>query len=174
MSSGRCPLHCDSSHQLSRRDFLRGSATLLTSSWLLTSCASLRGPTVAIEPTQPCGPASRYVPTIKAAFVRRREKYGMWWPGAVWDGDAAQRKYTSQMLQTAKTLGVKLDLRSEPIHSLEEADAWLAEAQAQQVDGLLVMVHDRQRHSWPTAYKAAETGIPTVVFSPVGTSFTTN
>jgi hypothetical protein len=123
---------------------------------------------------QPCGPASKYVPTIKAAFVRRKEEYGMWWPGAVWDGDAAQRKYTSQMLQTANTLGVKLDLRSRPIHSPEEADAWLAEAQAQQVDGLLVMVHDRQKHSWPTAYKATETGIPTVVFSPVGTSFTTN
>jgi hypothetical protein len=98
----------------------------------------------------------------------------MWWPGAVYDGEATREKYTAEMIQAAKTLGVKLDLRPEPIYSLEEADAWLAQARADNVDGLLVMVHDRQRHSWPTARKAAESGIPTVIFSPLGTSFTTN
>jgi len=123
---------------------------------------------------RPCGPASEYVPTIKAAFVRRKEDYGMWWPGAVYDGKAARRKYTAKLIETAKALGVKLDLRPQPIYSLEEADAWLAHAKAENVDGLIVMVHDRQRHSWPTAYKAVDTGIPTVIFSPVGTSFTTN
>jgi hypothetical protein len=98
----------------------------------------------------------------------------MWWPGAVWDGEAARRKYTAQMLETAKKLGVKLDLRPQPIHSIEEAETWLAQAKAANADGLLVMVHDRQRHSWPTAIKAVDTAIPTVIFSPVGTSFTTN
>jgi hypothetical protein len=98
----------------------------------------------------------------------------MWWPGAVYDGEATRKKYTAQMIQTAKALGVKIDLRPHPIYSLEEADAWLTEAKAANVDGLVVMVHDRQRHSWPTARKAAESGIPTVIFSPVGTSFTTN
>jgi hypothetical protein len=29
-------------------------------------------------------------------------------------------------------------------------------------------------HSWPTAAKAVDSGIPTVLFSPIGTSFTTN
>jgi hypothetical protein len=134
----------------------------------------LNQPSVAIERMRPCGPASKYVPTIKAAFVRRKEDYGMWWPGAVWDGEAARRKYSAQMLETAKKLGVKLDLRPVPIHSLEEAEAWLAQAKTAKADGLLVMVHDRQRHSWPTATKAVDTPIPTVIFSPVGTSFTTN
>ena len=36
------------------------------------------------------------------------------------------------------------------------------------------MLLDRQQHAWPTAIKAAESGTPTVIFSPVGTSFTTN
>jgi hypothetical protein len=114
------------------------------------------------------------VPTIKAAFVRRKEEYGMWWPGAVYDGEAARKKYTDQMIKTAKAFGLRLDLRPEPIYGLEEAEAWLAEAKAANVDGLVVMVHDRQKHSWPTAIKAAESGIPTVIFSPLGTSFTTN
>jgi hypothetical protein len=33
---------------------------------------------------------------------------------------------------------------------------------------------DRQEHAWPTAQKAAETGIPLIIYSPLGTSFTTN
>jgi hypothetical protein len=114
------------------------------------------------------------VPTVKAAFVRRKEDYGMRWPGAVYDGEAAKQKYTAQMRQTARSLSIDLDLRPEPIYSPAEADAWLAEARAANVDGLLVMVHDRQEHAWPTAAKAVETGIPTVIFSPLGTSFTTN
>jgi hypothetical protein len=123
---------------------------------------------------QPCGPASKYVPKVKAAFVRRKEDYGMWWPGAVYDGEAAQKKYTEQITDTARSLGMKLDLRPMPIYSIEEAEAWLSEAKSEQPDGLVVLMLDRQKHSWPSAYKAAESGIPTVIFSPVGTSFTTN
>jgi hypothetical protein len=69
---------------------------------------------------------------------------------------------------------MKIDLRPEPLYSLDEAQTWLAAAKQEGVDGLLVVVMDRQQHAWPTVAKAVETGLPTVVFSPVGTSFTTN
>ena len=98
----------------------------------------------------------------------------MWWPGAVYDGEAAKKKYTEELISTAKVFGVKLDIRPEPIYNLEEADAWLDKAKSSHVDGLMVMVLDRQQHSWPTAQKAADSGIPTIIFSPLGTSFTTN
>ncbi|NIP22310.1 MAG: hypothetical protein GWN67_00465 [Phycisphaerae bacterium] len=174
MNKRRCPLHCDSHHKLNRRDFLHGSALLLAGSSVFGGCASMSGSKTAVEPIRPCGPASKYVPTIKAAFVRRKEDYGMLWPGAVYDGKSTRRMYTKELKETAKALGVKLELRPEPIYSAAEADGWCAEAKATRPDGLVVMVHDRQRHSWPTARKAVETGIPTVIFSPLGTSFTTN
>ena len=120
------------------------------------------------------GAASGFVPQIRAAFVRRKEEYGMWWPGDIYDGEAARRKYTEELNKTAKALGVELDIKSSPIYSLEEADEWLAEAKDSQVDGLMMLLLDRQQHTWPTAHKAAESGIPTVIFSPLGTSFTTN
>jgi len=123
---------------------------------------------------RPAGPASKYTPTIAAAFVRRKENYGLWWPGAIYDGEAALRKYRSQMLAAAKDLGIRLDLRPAPIYSSAEADRWIARVKAEKPDGLLVVVLDRQKHSWPTAAKAAKSGIPTIIFSPVGTSFTTN
>jgi hypothetical protein len=114
------------------------------------------------------------VPAIKACFVRRKGDYGMAWPGAVYDGEAARKKYAEQIVATAKELNLKLDLRAEPIYSQQEGDAWVAEAAEAKPDGLLVVLLDRQQHAWPTASKAIDTKIPTVIFSPIGTSFTTN
>jgi hypothetical protein len=120
------------------------------------------------------GPASGYEPVIRAAFVRRKEDYGMWWPGEIYDGEAARKKYTEELQKTAGTIGVKLDLKPSPIYSPEEADSWLAENSAKRIDGQMLLLLDRQQHTWPTAFKAADTGIPTIIFSPLGTSFTTN
>ncbi|MFC1558228.1 hypothetical protein ACFL40_02615 [candidate division KSB1 bacterium] len=98
----------------------------------------------------------------------------MRWPGAVYDGEAAQKRYIHQIETTAKELGVSINIRSTPIHSLEEGEKWINEAQGQRSDGLFLVVHDRQEHSWPTAMNAIKSGIPTVVYSPVGTAFTVN
>jgi hypothetical protein len=120
------------------------------------------------------GPGSKYVPRVHAAFVRRKGDYGMLWPGAIYDGEKALADYRLQLRRAEKELGLKVALRPEPIYSLAEADEWLAAAQADRADGLFVVLLDRQQHAWPTAVKAAATKLPTVVFSPVGSSFTTN
>ncbi len=171
MHINRCTARYSKCEGLGRREFLAtvsiGSASLLGGSFSMAL-----GQTVG--KVQPKGPASRCVPTIKACFVRRKEDYGMWWPGAVYDGHAALKKYTGQITATAKQLNIKLDLRPVPIYSPQEADAWIAEATAAKPDGLLVVLLDRQQHAWPTANKAIDTKIPTVIFSPVGSSFTVN
>jgi hypothetical protein len=130
--------------------------------------------TAAPGAIKPAGPASKYTPVVKAAFVRRKGDYGMLWPGAIWDGEAAMKKIRERFAADAKKMGVTLDLRAEPLYSAAESDAWVAESAAAKPDGLLVILLDRQAHAWPTAAKAAGTRIPTVVYSPVGTSFTTN
>jgi len=127
-----------------------------------------------MEPIRQCGPASAYVPTIGAAFVRRKEEYGMLWPGAVYDGDAARQKYAAELARRASQLRARLELRPEPIYSLEEGQAWIAEAEAAKVDGLMLVMMDRQQHSWPTVQKVAASTVPSIIFSPLGTSFTTN
>ncbi|NQT00797.1 MAG: hypothetical protein HQ580_02110, partial [Planctomycetes bacterium] len=174
MSSGRCPLCCSSNYRYTRRDFLRGSTVLLAGPALLSSCSSLSQEKMVTEPMRPCGPASKYVPTIKAAFVRRKEEYGMWWPGAVYDGPAALKMYSKKMKSTAKKLGAKFDLRSVPIYSLAEAESWIAGAERENVDGMMLVMMDRQKHSWPSAQKVAKSSIPSIIYSPLGTSFTTN
>jgi len=120
------------------------------------------------------GAASTFVPRVRGCFVRREGEYGMRWPGAVWDREAARTSCIERLRTAARDLRVALDLTETPLHSAAEADAWLAEALEDRPDGLLVVLLDRQEHAWPTATKAADTGIPTVVFAPVGTAFTTN
>jgi len=122
----------------------------------------------------PAGPASRYTAAISVAFVRRKGDYGIRWPGAVYDGEAARRNYTEQIEKESKRLGVKVAIRPEPIYSTAEGDEWLAQAKTEKPDGLLVVLLDRQMHAWPTAARAVETNIPTVIFAPVGAAFTTN
>ena len=123
---------------------------------------------------RPAGPASKYVPRVQAAFVRRKGPYGMRWPGAIYDGKTAEVDYRRQAEAAASELGIDLEIREQPIHSNTEADAWISQARGQKPDGLLLLLLDRQEHTWPTVWKAVESGIPTVVFSPIGTAFTTN
>ncbi|MHC4205727.1 MAG: hypothetical protein ACYSTT_13820 [Planctomycetota bacterium] len=175
MRSGRCPLNCNCNHNLSRRQFIRSSAGFVAGSVLMQGCNTLvKEPMVTQNPIRPCGPASKYVPTIKAAFVRRKEDYGMLWPGAVYDGQTAIKMYSGKMTTTAEKLGAKFNLRAEPLYSLAETEGWIADAGAQKADGLMLVMMDRQKHSWPSASKVANSTIPSIIYSPLGTSFTTN
>jgi hypothetical protein len=127
-----------------------------------------------VKPVRGGGPATSYEPVIEAAIVRRKEDYGMFWPGAVYDGKAAIARYTEQIKNTAKLLGMKLNLRTDPVYSNDEADSWIATVKGKNPDGIVLLVLDRQQHSWPTAYKVADTDIPSVIFAPLGCAFHSN
>ena len=157
----------------SRRTFLKVSSGTVLASTLAGSVES-EDLDLGAGKTIPRGPASKYVPTVCATFVRRQEEYGIAWPGAIYDGEAAFRKYRQQLEEAGRQLGMRIHLRPIPIYSEHEASEWVAQSQKENPDGLLVLLLDRQKHSWPSAYKAAQSGIPTVVFAPVGTAFTTN
>lgn len=173
MKESKCIANCNCDS--GRRDFIKKSAIITAGALFVNNFNIFAREKGLITPiTRGFGPASSYKPKIKAAFVRRKEEYGMRWPGAVYDGEAARSKYTEDLKKTAGELGLSLDLRDTPIYNPDEADVWLKEAKDGKVDGLFVLLLDRQDHAWPTAKKSAESGIPTVIFSPLGTSFTTN
>jgi hypothetical protein len=173
MGKSRCIANCNCSSD--RREFIKKSA-ILTAGTLLFNGFNLYsgGKGIMIPEIRGWGQASGYVPKIKAAFVRRKEEYGMRWPGAVYDGEAARNIYTEKLKETSAELGLDMDIRSFPIFSPEEADLWLKDSKESNVDGLCIILLDRQEHAWPTAEKSAASGIPAVIFSPLGTSFTTN
>jgi hypothetical protein len=120
------------------------------------------------------GPGHKATPRMKAAFVRRKEEYDFLWPGQGYDGEAARKKYTEQIRQSGRDIGIDLVLQGQIIHSIEQARDFAASLKEQNFDAALVVLLDRQKHSWPTAHTVAETGVPTVVFAPIGAAFTTN
>ncbi len=174
MKRHRCAAHDhESCGGINRREFLQAAAGTVLAPALLgggTAGAAEAG----VPRVRRGGPASKHVPVIHAAFVRRKEDYGMLWPGDIYDGRAARVRYTADIERTGAALGAKIVLRPEPIYAPAEADAWITEAKQAQADGLFLVVLDRQKHAWPTAAKAADSGLPTVVFAPLGTAFTTN
>ncbi len=168
----RCAAQCHHAHLVNRRQFVAaGSASILSAS--LFGNLLQTGVLSAAEIRQH-GPASKYVPAVKACFVRREGDYGMRWPGKIYDGEAARKKFFDQITTEAKTLGITLDLQEKPVFSEEEGQQWVAKAAESKPDGLLVVLLDRQPPAWPVATAAVNSAIPTVIFSPVGTSFTTN
>ncbi|HOJ59132.1 MAG TPA: hypothetical protein PK878_02500 [bacterium] len=156
----------------SRRTFIWGTLGALSAPYL-KPCpgASAPGPGREIPLN---GPGARYTPQLHAAFVRRKENYGMWWPGEIYDGGTARVNYTQEIEQAAREIGVHAEILSQPLFSLEETQNWLESARKAQSDGLLLVLLDRQQHAWPSVSRALDTKIPVVAFSPVGSSFTTN
>jgi hypothetical protein len=68
-----------------RRDFVKQSG--LAAMGLMTLPSLLGSFRFAARPDVPhFGPAGNYTPRIRAAFIRREENYGMWWPGEIYDG----------------------------------------------------------------------------------------
>jgi hypothetical protein len=159
------------SRRVDRRFFLAASGRTALSSLFWTGALRIDRDS---DDTRSCGPGSTYKPSLMAAFVRREEEYGMWWPGQIYDGQAALEMYSDKILTEGHKLGMSVELSTTPIYSLEQAGVWIDKAKSRKVDGLLLVTLDRQQHTWPTVDKALESGISTVVFSPIGTSFTTN
>lgn len=156
-----CPL------RLSRRGFLKGvGASALVAQTGLLEFAS---PLLADQPPRPPGKAR-----ILSAFARPNvDRYFMGWPGASYDIKARQAQYTKVLETAAKGLGVDLDLTDEPIHDQNTLNAFLEKVAKAKPDGvLLTCMSLNQGWKWTNQFLDKRGAVPTVVFSPMGTSFT--
>ena len=107
MKKSRCLAHSVCS--TSRRDFIKKSTLITAGSVLAGNLGALALENrLPVPVPRPYGPASSYIPRINAAFVRRKENYGMWWPGAVYDGEEALKKYTYELNKAKKIWVSKL------------------------------------------------------------------
>lgn len=113
-------------------------------------------------------------PLVQAVFVRPNVKgYWMGWPGASYDIKEHQRQYTKILTKAAKNFAVRLDVRSEPLDDDSAVNTCLEQLKKEPPDGLVV-VSMSLNQSWPHINNIAKNRgkIPTIVFSPMGTSFT--
>lgn len=117
-------------------------------------------------------------PLVQVVFVRPKvDRYWMGWPGAAYDIKARQADYTKTLKKAARKFGVRLDVRSEPLDNEGVVSAYLEQIKKRPPDGLVVTsmcLHYSGFSSWGLVNNIAKNRgkIPTIVFSPMGTSFT--
>lgn len=168
-SDTNCTKSCCSC-TMNRRGFLAaaGAMAASTQAGLLDFTSSL----FAAEPK------STKKPLVRTVFIRPNiDKYWMGWPGASYDIKARQKQYTRILTDAAKKLGVNLQITAEPLHTDNLVSAFLKEVKENPPDGLIVVsmcLHHSGFSSWSKTNNIAKNrgNIPTIVFSPMGTSFT--
>ncbi|MGB2936941.1 MAG: hypothetical protein WBD05_01890 [Phycisphaerae bacterium] len=154
-----CPL------ALNRRRFLMtaGASALAMKMGLLDFAASLLG-----EEPKEAGKAH-----ILAAFARpNTDRYWMGWPGAAYDIKARQQQYTAILKAAAGEQDVHLEVLGDPIHDENTLNAFLEQVAKAGPDGVVLTVMHLDHWGAISQFLDKRGPVPTVVFSPMGTSFT--
>jgi len=156
---------------MNRRGFLGGAAAMAAAQTGLLRFAS----SLLAADTQPARK-----PVICAVFVRPKtsdpERQGerpvISWPGYQYDIKAGQAQHTKILTDAAKKLGVQLQVRQEPFNSVAAIDAYLAQLKKSPPDGLFVTAMELFRWKFVNHIVAKRGDVPTIVYSPMGSSFT--
>jgi hypothetical protein len=166
MCKGHAGGCCSSLH---RRDFM----SVMGASALAVNSSVLSFTTAAAADATP--PAAK--PRVRVVFFRpKTDRYWMGWPGACYDIKAREAEYVKIMSDAANALDVQLDVDPEPVTDMPGVNALLEQCKQSPPDGIVITVGALHPDYWPHANKfVAEKGdLPTIVFSPMGTSFTGN
>lgn len=152
--------------KMNRRRFLAGTGAL--------AAATRMGLLDFASSVSAAVPRSTKKPFVRAVFVRPDvDRYWLGWPGAAYDIKARQRQYTDTLQAAAKRFEVDLVVIDKPLHDENAVNNFLGNLKKIPPDGLFVISMSLNQ-SWPHINKIAQNHgkVPTIVFSPMGTSFT--
>jgi len=155
----RCPLH------VGRRSFLCsvGASAMAMKMGLLDFASELFA--------APAAPAKQ--PVVRTVFLRPdTDHFWMGWPGAGYDIKKSQALYTKALNDAAKQLGVQLQLDSKPLYSPPMVNTLLEQLKKTPPDGLIAIIMHMGQWRNVNHLVTSKGDIPTIVFSPMGTSFT--
>lgn len=96
---------------------------------------------------------------------------GWWsWPGNDFDAEGRQRQYTAALRTMEQTLGVRLAIDAAPVDDSSQAQTLAAELEAEQPDGLLlVMFYNNSLAQADLLLEAAEkAGVPSIFYIGLG------
>ena len=161
-----CPL------LLNRRRFLRGvsASAVAAQMGLLDFASSL----FAAQGKPAVGP------TVRVVFIRPKtsdpERLGerpiISWPGGQFDIKAGEALHKKVLTEAAEKLGVRLDIQAEPLASAAEIDGCVASLKKSPPAGLFIVAMELFRWNLVNRLVKNRGDIPTIVYSPMGSSFT--
>ena len=108
---------------------------------------------------------------LDAAILQQPRPYWLGWPGTTYNLDQRQKEYRAQLAGSCQRLGVELHEEEKPIENEAGMVEFLKAVQARKPDGVLVILQHMNAWGWVNRL-ANEAGVPLIVFSPIGTSFT--
>lgn len=116
-------------------------------------------------------------PVLRAALVRPKDAKGYFWTftGPAYDAPARQAEFTQIMTEAAKQLDVQLEIHAEPVCDEAAANQFLEQCGKSPPDGIaLVLMCGVYWPGWKIVNHLVEKRgpVPTLIFAPVGTSFT--
>jgi hypothetical protein len=116
-------------------------------------------------------PAEDDKPVVRACFLRPKGKYWLGWPGTAYPVEERREAFTQALLDSGAKTGVRVVPSLEPIYDDEALTAFIGRVQESKPDAVFAtLLHMNQ---WGAAQKIADSaGVPTIIFSPIGTSFT--
>ena len=157
---------------LNRRSFLAsaGAFAVGTKMGVLDFASSLP----AAEPT------SAKKPVVHVVFVRPKtsdperpgERPVISWPGYQFDIKAGEALHKKVLTEAAQKLGVEIVIRNEPLGSDDAVNAYLVQLKKSPPDGLFIVALELFRWGWVNRLAQNRGEIPTIVYSPMGSSFT--
>ena len=171
---GLCPHHHPAfcGGDLGRRDFLKGVAA---ASAVAGATLGTLGQVTGAEEAAPKPAAEKKPPVLKVAYVRHPRAVSGGWPGHGFNNDTACKEYSQKLQAMGKELGVEIDLADAMITDDAGAERFIKAAEAQKPDALMILPIGIFS-MWERANRifGALKDIPTLIFSPIGASFTMN
>ena len=165
---GLCPLHhptfCE---DLSRRGFLE----------LVAAAGAAFGATghaAAAQPAPPSAPPAKKPPVLKAAYLRHAAAVTRGWPGHGFNNDDACREYSEKLQAMGRELGIEVDLADAMVTDDASVARFIEAAQAERPDALMIAADGHLQPLDPGREIFAALEMPTLVFTPIGGSFTMN
>jgi len=158
---------------LSRRRCLQilstAAAGLTFSGEMVTALAKSRQPDPDF--VDPAGLRPSPKVRIDAAILQQPRPYWLGWPGTTYDLDQHQAHYRALLAKSCHKLGIELHEEEKPVQDQAGMTALVKGVKERKPDGLLVILQHMNCWGWADRL-SKEAGVPLIVFSPIGTSFT--
>jgi hypothetical protein len=156
---------------VSRRCFL---GTMITGAAAMAAGCSRIGATVKdVNHRETIDLASfRPRPTVRimGAVARQKPPYWLGWPGTAYPVEGERTRYSKVFADAAGRVGIRFEEESQPLESAEAMAAFVKKIQAEKPQA--VLVHLQHFGGWSRAGEIAKAGFPTIIFAPIGMSFT--
>ena len=171
LETRRTHSHPCSCCSMSRRSFL-GAAAACTAA-VTAGCASLESLHTTPKSHEEIDLASfRPQPQVRviSAIARQKTPYWLGWPGTAYDVEGERARYSRAIADAGRRVGVEIVQEREPLEENAAVAAFVKKLQTEKPDAVLVTLQHFQ--SWGMASEIAKAGVPTIVFAPIGMSFT--